>query len=54
MQVLVLLARLAGKILSVRQIEDEIWRNESVSRNSIHQAFAQLRKGLGDDRKAPR
>jgi DNA-binding winged helix-turn-helix (wHTH) protein/tetratricopeptide (TPR) repeat protein len=54
MRVLLLLAKRAGEIVSVQQIEDEVWRNESVTQNSIHQAIAQLRKGLGDDRKAPR
>jgi DNA-binding winged helix-turn-helix (wHTH) protein/Tfp pilus assembly protein PilF len=54
MRVLLLLAQHAGEIVSVQQIEDEVWRNESVTQNSIHQAVAQLRKGLGDDRKAPR
>ena len=54
MRVLLLLAKHAGEIVSVQQIEDEVWRDESVTQNSIHQAIAQLRKGLGDDRKAPR
>jgi DNA-binding winged helix-turn-helix (wHTH) protein/tetratricopeptide (TPR) repeat protein len=54
MRVLLLLAKHAGEIVSVQQIEDEVWRNEVVTQNSIHQAIAQLRKGLGDDRKAPR
>jgi DNA-binding winged helix-turn-helix (wHTH) protein/tetratricopeptide (TPR) repeat protein len=54
MQVLALLAQHAGEIVSVQKIEDEVWRNESVTQNSIHQAVAHLRKGLGDDRKAPR
>jgi len=54
MRVLLLLAKHVGEIVSVLQIEDEVWRNEVVTQNSIHQAIAQLRKGLGDDRKAPR
>jgi DNA-binding winged helix-turn-helix (wHTH) protein/tetratricopeptide (TPR) repeat protein len=54
MRVLLLLAKHAGEIVSVQQIEDEVWRNEVVTQNSIHQAIAQLRKGLSDDRKAPR
>src|ERR1044071_8728902 len=54
MRVLLLLAKHAGEIVSVQQIEDEVWRNEIVTQNSIHQAIAQLRKGLGDNRKAPR
>jgi DNA-binding winged helix-turn-helix (wHTH) protein/tetratricopeptide (TPR) repeat protein len=54
MRVLLLLAEHAGEIVSVQQIEDEVWRNESVTQNSIHQAVAQLRKGLGDHRKTPK
>jgi DNA-binding winged helix-turn-helix (wHTH) protein len=43
MRVLLLLAKHAGEIVSVQQIEDEVWRNEVVTQNSIHQAIAKGR-----------
>jgi eukaryotic-like serine/threonine-protein kinase len=52
-QVLLLLVKHAGDIVSIRQIEDEVWGNGLVTQNSIHRAIAQLRRALGDDRKAP-
>jgi len=54
MRVLLLLVKHAGEIVSVRQIEEQVWRHEIVTQNSIYQAIAQLRKALRDDRKAPK
>jgi DNA-binding winged helix-turn-helix (wHTH) protein len=54
MRVLLLLAKHEGEVVSIRQIEDYIWGEEIVTQNVVHQAIAQLRRALGDDRKAPR
>jgi len=54
MKVLLLLAEHAGDVISVQRIQDEVWRDEDVTQNSVHQAIAHLRRALADDSKTPR
>jgi DNA-binding winged helix-turn-helix (wHTH) protein len=54
MQVLLLLVKQGGGLVSIRKIEDEVWGGRVVTPNAIHRAIAQLRQALGDDSKVPK
>jgi len=49
MDVLTVLAFAAGKLVSKRDLIDEVWRTEFVSDHALTQVIAELRAALGDD-----
>lgn len=49
MRVLVCLAEHAGKVVSVDELLDEVWKDVVVTPDSVYQAVAGLRRALGDD-----
>jgi DNA-binding winged helix-turn-helix (wHTH) protein len=54
MDVLVFLARRAGRVLPHHEILDAVWPDRYVSRSVLTRAIAVLRRELGDDAGAPR
>jgi TolB-like protein/DNA-binding winged helix-turn-helix (wHTH) protein/Flp pilus assembly protein TadD len=53
MRVLVCLAEHAGRVVSVEQLLDAVWKDVAVTQASVYQAVAGLRRALGDDQKNP-
>ena len=53
MRLLVCLAEHAGKVVSVEQLLDQVWKDVVVTPNSVYHAVAALRRILGDDAKNP-
>jgi TolB-like protein/tetratricopeptide (TPR) repeat protein len=53
MQLLVCLAERAGKVFSVAELLDRVWKDVVVSHDSVYAAVAALRRTLGDDPKHP-
>ena len=53
MRLLICLADHAGKVVSVEQLLDEVWKDVVVSPDSVYQGIAALRRILGDDPKEP-
>lgn len=53
MQLLICLAENAGKVLSVGELLDRVWKDVVVSQDSVYAAVAALRRTLGDDSKNP-
>jgi len=53
MRVLVCLAQHAGRVVSVEQLLDAVWKDVAVTQHSVYQAVAGLRRALGDDQKNP-
>jgi len=53
MQLLVCLAEHAGRVVSVEQLLDQVWKDVIVTPNSVYRAVATLRRILGDDAKNP-
>lgn len=53
MDLLLLLARNAGQVISADDIVSEIWKDQVVGDNSIYQNIAQLRKALQDKASQP-
>ena len=53
MDVLILLAGMAGKLASKQQLIDAVWRTEFVSDHALTQVVAELRAALGDDARNP-
>lgn len=51
MKLLLWLAAHPGKVVSLSEIEDAVWRELVVTPNSIYQSVAQLRRALGDDKR---
>lgn len=54
MDVLVLLHRRAGEVVSSREILDAVWGDAAVSAHSVAIVISDLRRALGDDARAPR
>ncbi len=54
MQLLMCLAGQAGKVLSVGELLDQVWKDVVVSQDSVYAAVAALRRTLGDDPKKPK
>lgn len=53
MQILVVLARQPGVVVSVNELLDSVWGHVIVSPESVYQYVAQLRKALGDSSEDP-
>jgi len=53
MELLLYLAAHAGRVVSVEQLLDEVWRGVVVTPDSVYHAVAALRRVLGDDSKDP-
>ena len=53
MDVLTVLAVAAGKLVSKRELIDEVWRTEYVGDHALTQVIAELRAALGDDARDP-
>ena len=53
MRVLVCLAEHAGKVVSVNELLDTVWKDLVVTQSSVYQAVAALRRALGDDPTSP-
>ena len=53
MRLLLFLAARPGKVVSVRELLDEVWGDVVVTPDSVYQAVAALRRILGDDAKEP-
>ena len=53
MDVLTVLALTAGKLVSKRELIDEVWRTEFVGDHALTQVIAELRAALGDDARNP-
>jgi TolB-like protein/Tfp pilus assembly protein PilF len=53
MNLLVFLARNAGKVMSRETIVDRVWQVEAVAVGTLTHAIAELRKAFGDDAKNP-
>jgi len=54
MDVLVLLARRAGEVVSHAELQDAVWQTEFVSYNTLAVRVSELREALGDDARDPR
>jgi TolB-like protein/DNA-binding winged helix-turn-helix (wHTH) protein/Tfp pilus assembly protein PilF len=54
MRLLVCLAESAGRVVSVEQLLDLVWKDVVVSPDSVYQTVASLRRILGDDAKEPK
>src|ERR1700741_5145695 len=52
-RLLLCLAAHAGKVVSVEQLLDEVWKDVVVTPDSVYHAVAALRRALGDDSKVP-
>jgi TolB-like protein/Tfp pilus assembly protein PilF len=53
MRLLVCLAEHAGRVVSVEQLLDQVWKDVVVTPNSVYHAVAALRRILDDDAKNP-
>ena len=53
MDVLTVLALGSGKLVSKRELIDEVWRTEFVSDHALTQVIAELRAALGDNARNP-
>jgi Tol biopolymer transport system component/DNA-binding winged helix-turn-helix (wHTH) protein len=53
-QLLLLLARKPGRLVTKAEIQDAVWPGTFVTENALTRLVAQVRKGLGDDAKEPR
>lgn len=53
MELLICLAERAGKVVSVEELLDRVWKDVIVSHDSVYAAVAALRRALGDDPKNP-
>ncbi len=53
MDVLVLLAKNAGEVVSTDQIMDEVWGTVEVSQDSVYFTVSHLRKALAEDDSVP-
>jgi len=53
MQLLLCLARNPGRVVSVDELLEEVWKGVIVSQDSVYAAVAALRRTLGDDPKNP-
>jgi len=53
MRLLVCLAEQAGKVVSVNQLLDTVWKDLVVTKYSVYQAVGVLRRALADDPKQP-
>jgi TolB-like protein len=53
MQLLMCLASSAGKVISVGELLDQVWKDVVVSQDSVYAAVAALRRILGDNPKKP-
>ena len=53
MQVLLVLARQAGEVVTREALEHEVWAGRVVSDDAITNTIAKLRRALGDDRHRP-
>ena len=53
MDVLTVLALAAGKLVSKRELIDDVWRTEYVGDHALTQVVAELRAALGDDARNP-
>jgi TolB-like protein len=53
MQLLICLATSAGKVISVGELLDRVWKDVVVSQDSVYAAVAALRRTLGDNPKKP-
>ena len=54
MQLLICLAERAGRVVSVEQLLEVVWKDVVVSSDSVYQGVASLRRILGDDPKEPK
>ena len=54
LRLLVCLADLAGEVVSIDALLDEVWAGVTVSQDSVYQAVASLRRQLGDEAKEPK
>ena len=54
MQVLLVLARKAGEVVTREDLEHEVWAGRVVSHDALTNSIAKLRRALGDDRRQPR
>ena len=54
MQVLLMLARQAGEVVTRDELENEVWAGRVVSHDALTNTIAKLRRALGDDRRRPR
>jgi Tol biopolymer transport system component len=54
MDVLVELARQAGRVVSKQELLDAVWSQEFVAESVLTRAIGELRKALGDDAREPR
>src|SRR5579863_8076904 len=54
MQLLLCLAERAGRVVSVDELLDVVWKDVVVGQDSVYAAVAALRRTLGDDPKKPR
>jgi DNA-binding winged helix-turn-helix (wHTH) protein/TolA-binding protein len=52
-KLLLRLAALPGAVISLEEIERDVWRGLAVTPNSVYQSVAQLRRALGDDKAKP-
>ena len=53
MDVLIVLAFAAGKLVAKRDLIDQVWRTEFVGDHALTQVIAELRSALGDDARNP-
>jgi TolB-like protein/DNA-binding winged helix-turn-helix (wHTH) protein len=53
MRLLVCLAEHAGRVVSVDELLDQVWKDVVVTPNSVYHAVAELRRVLGDNTKDP-
>jgi DNA-binding winged helix-turn-helix (wHTH) protein/TolB-like protein/Flp pilus assembly protein TadD len=53
MQVLLMLARQAGEVVTREALEREVWGGRVVSDDAVTNTIAKLRRALGDDRRRP-
>jgi DNA-binding winged helix-turn-helix (wHTH) protein len=53
MDVLTVLALASGKLVSKRDLMDEVWRTEFVGEHALTQVIAELRAALGDNARSP-
>jgi DNA-binding winged helix-turn-helix (wHTH) protein len=51
--VLTVLALASGKLVSKRELMDEVWRTEFIGDHALTQVIAELRAALGDDARNP-
>ena len=54
MQVLLVLAREAGKVVPREALESEVWAGRVISHDAVTNTVAKLRRALGEDRRQPR